>query len=86
MAVVDGIESGQRREQSHIGLGDGVADQISLILEPLGQPVQRGEQPVEGLLVRLLGPGETASIDAVVDLGVDALSDLVDLVAQLFGI
>jgi hypothetical protein len=36
VAVVDGVEPGQGREQPQIGLGDGVADQISLIRQPFG--------------------------------------------------
>ena len=54
VAVVDGVEAGQRGEQPDVGLGDGVADQIPLVRQPLGQPVKRGEQPVVGFVVGLL--------------------------------
>ena len=40
--------------------------------EPLLELVETGEQPVVGLLVRLLLGGEAAAVHAVVDVGVDA--------------
>ena len=54
VAVIDGIEARQCGEQPDVGLGDGVADQITLILQPLAEPVQGGEQPVIGVVVGLL--------------------------------
>ena len=45
LAVVDGVEAGQGREQPDIGLGDGVADEVALLRQALGQPVEAGEQP-----------------------------------------
>ena len=82
----DGVEAGQRREQADVGLGDRVADEVALAGEASRQPVEAGEEPVEGALVRLLRAGEPAPVDAVVDVGVDELVDLVDLVAAALGI
>ena len=86
VAVVDGVEPGQRREQADVGLGDRVADEVALVREPLRQPVEAGEQAVVGPLVGPLRPGEAAAVDAVVDVGVDDVVDLVDLVAAGLGI
>ena len=35
VAVVDRVEADQRGEQPHVGLGDGVADQVALVGQPL---------------------------------------------------
>ena len=83
--VVDGVEADQRREQPDVGLGDRVADEVALVGEPVRQPVQGSEQLLVGAVVRLLGTGEPALVDAVVDVGVDALVHLVDLVTQSSG-
>jgi hypothetical protein len=67
-------------EQPDVGLGDGVAHQVSPVCQPVADPVQRGEQPVVAGVVGLLGAGEAAPVHTVVDLGVDPLDNLVDLV------
>ena len=35
VAVIDGVEAGERGEQADVGLGDRVADQVALALQPL---------------------------------------------------
>jgi hypothetical protein len=86
VAVVDGVEPGERREQPHVGLGDGVAHQVALRRQPLGEGVEPREQRVVGLLVRLLRAGEAAPVDAVVHVLEDPLHHLVHLVAQVLGV
>ncbi|QGW33453.1 hypothetical protein MAA44156_03270 [Mycobacterium avium subsp. avium] len=86
VAVVDGVEPGQGGEQPHVGLGDGVAHQVSPIGQPIAHPVQRGEQPVVGRLVGLLRTGEAAPVHTVVDFGVHPLVHLIDLGAQPLGV
>jgi hypothetical protein len=56
------------------------------VLQALAEPVQRGEQPLVRLVVRALRTGEARAVDPVVDLGVDALHDLVHLVPEMLGI
>ncbi len=84
VAVVDGVEPGQRGPQPDVGLGDRIADQVAAGGQPLGQPVQPGEQRAVGLVVGLLGRGEPAPVHAVVHVGVDGRADLLDLVPQPF--
>ncbi len=84
--VVDGIEPDERGEQAHIGLGDGLAHEIALRPDAFLEPVEAGEEPIEGLVVGLLRTGETAPVHAVVDVLVDELRHLVDLVPQLLRI
>ena len=86
VAVVDGVEAGQRREQPDVGLGDRVAHEVAAVGQPLLEPVQRGEQPLVGLVVGALRAGEPAAVHPVVDLGVDALHDLAHLVPQVLGV
>ena len=83
VAVVDGVEPRQRGEQPDVGLGDRVAHQEATVGEPLLEPVQRRPEPVVGRLVGLLGAGEAAAVDAVVDLGEHPLHDLLHLVAEV---
>src|ERR1035437_3060787 len=80
--VVDGIEPGQGRKQPHVGLGERVADQVSLRRQPVAEPVQPGEQSFICSVVRLLRSGEAAAVDAVVDLGVSPLANLIDFSAK----
>ncbi len=79
VAVVDGIEPGQRGEQADVRLGDRVAHQIAPVRQPLAQPVQPLEQPPVGRLVRALRGREAGLVDAVVDVLVNERRDLVDL-------
>src|SRR5690606_30342477 len=72
--------------QPHVGLGDRLAHEVAAVGQPLLQPAQRGEQPVVGGVVRLLGAGEPAPVDAVVDLGVDAPHHLAHLLATRLGV
>ena len=81
--MVRGVEADQRGEQPHVGLGDRVAHQVALPGQPLGERVQPGEERPERLVVRLLGGGEPAPVDAVVDVGVDLGHQRVHLGAQL---
>src|SRR3546814_2521485 len=73
VAVIDGIEPRQRGEQAHIGFGDGVAHQETLPGKTFGEPVEASEQRVVCLVVRLLWTGETAAVDAVVDVAKNVL-------------
>ena len=86
MAVIDGIEADQRREQPPVRLGDAGTEEIAAARKPLLQPGEAVEQRGDGLLVGRLRGGETASVDAVVDGLVDAGVEGVDLLAQGFGI
>src|SRR5699024_2818447 len=71
MAEVHGVEAHQGGEQTHVRLGDGLAHEETRAAEPVLDGVQRGEQTVEGGFVGFLGSGESAAVDAVVDLRVD---------------
>ncbi len=82
VAVVDGVEADQGGEQPDVGLGDGVADQVAAVRQPLGQLVEAAEHIAVGRLVLVLPGGETGAVHAVVDVAEDAVHDLVDLVAQ----
>jgi hypothetical protein len=81
VTVVDRVEADQRGPQPDVGLGDRVADQVPPGGQPLGQPVQPGEQGQVGVLVGVLGAGEPAPVNAVVHVPVDAVADLLDLLA-----
>jgi len=48
VAVIDGIEAGEGREQPDVGLGDGVADEVTPVTEAFRQPVESGEEAVAG--------------------------------------
>ena len=37
VAVVDGVEAHERREQADVGFGDGVADEVAMPLESIRQ-------------------------------------------------
>ncbi len=85
VAVVDHVEAHERGEEPDVGLGDRLAHQEAAVGEALLEPVHRGPEPVVGVLVGFLRPGEAASVDAVVDLGEDALHDLLHLLAEVGG-
>ena len=61
MAVVDGVEPGERREEPDVCLGDGLPDEVALVREAFAEPVESGEQTVVRLLVGGLRAGETAA-------------------------
>lgn len=86
VAVVDGVESRERREQPHVGLGDGVADEEALGRQAFVEDVELCEQAVVGPVVGFLAARESAAVHAVVHLGEHRRIDLVDLIAQLFGV
>src|SRR6516165_4957507 len=77
VAVIDRVKPHQGRKQPQIGLGEAVADQIALPAEPLLESVERREQLAETFFVSLLGSGEAAAIDPIVDRVVDKSVDLV---------
>jgi hypothetical protein len=82
MALVDGVEPGQGRPQPDVGLGNGVADEVTPGLKPLRQPVKPCEQLGIRVLVRGLRAGEPAPVYAVVHVLVDQGGDVLDLVPQ----
>ncbi len=86
VAVVDGVEPHEGREEADVGLRDRVPDQIAPVPKPLLQPFQPVPQPPVRLVVRLLAARETALVDAVVDVPVHLLGHVVDLVAPLLRI
>lgn len=86
MSVVDGVESDQGGEQAHVRFGDGVAHQVTLLAQSVGQLVETGEQTIVGGFVGVLTAGEAAPVHAVVDVFEDDVDDLVDLDAQMFGV
>jgi hypothetical protein len=86
VAVVDRVEPDQRGPQPHVRLGDRVAHQVPAGGQPLGQPVQPGEQGPVGVVVGGLRGGEPAPVHAVVHVPVDTRADLLDLVTQPLGV
>jgi hypothetical protein len=82
MAMVDGVEPGQGRPQPDVGLGDGVADEVTPGGKPRRQPVQPREQLGIRVLVRGLRAGEPAPVHAVVHVLVDRRGDFLDLLPQ----
>jgi len=83
VAVVHRIEAKQRREQTPVGFGQRVADEISRPRQSLLQRIERIEQTPRRALVRLLAPREPAAIHTVVHVRVDDRVDLVDRGAAL---
>ena len=77
--VVDGVEAQQRRQQAPVGLGDRVAGQVAAVGQQRLEPVERGEDTAVGLVVGLLRAGEAGAVDAVLELAVDPVVELVDL-------
>ncbi|CAM5550473.1 hypothetical protein SVIOM342S_06727 [Streptomyces violaceorubidus] len=82
VAVVDGVEADQGREQPDLRLRDRVPDQVALPLQPGRQLLQASEHTRARGLVLLLAGGEARPVHAVVDVLVDPGHHLVDLVAQ----
>lgn len=86
VAVVDGVEAHERREEAHVGLGDVVADEVATGRQALLEQVEVLPQPAVGLVVGILGAGEAAAVDTVVDVAVDRLADRLDLVGEGSGV
>ena len=84
--VVDGVEADQRREQPPVRFGQRVAEQETLLVEPLIELVERIEEGAERFLVGFLAGREAGLVDAVVDVLVDDRVDRIDLEAQRFRI
>ena len=82
VAVVDGVEAHERREEAHVGLGDVVADEVAPSRQALLEQVEVVPQPAVGLVVGVLGAGEAAPVDTVVDVAVDRLAHRLDLVGE----
>ena len=83
VAVIDRIETHERREQSPISLGDARAGKISRPLKSLLELIERAEQRIERLIVRRLRGREPASINAIVDPRINQGVQRIDLAAQL---
>jgi len=83
---IDRIKAHQRREQTPVRLGGRGAQQITPAGQLPVQPIQAGEQGIEGHLVRLLGGGKTAAIHPIVHCAVDPLIEPIDLLAQRYWI
>ncbi len=86
MAVVDGVEAHERREQAPVGFGEQIADQIALKSQPPFKPLQAAKQLCDSRFVSFLTRGEACAVDAVVDRLVDPTVDLVDFPGQRIGI
>ncbi len=82
MPVIHRIETHERGEQAPVGLGNEVAEQITLPPQPLLGPVESLENPLRGRLVGGLCRGESRAVDTIVDGVVNAGVHLVDLVRQ----
>lgn len=80
MTEVDGIKAHQGGKEAHVSFGDVIAHQVAAGGQALFHPIQGVPQALVGLLVGILGASETATIDPVVDFGVDTLHHLVHLV------
>ncbi|CAM2794067.1 hypothetical protein DEAB109302_00980 [Dermacoccus abyssi] len=83
VAVVDGVETREGREEAHVGLGDVLAHEVATGGEALLEPVHRLEQLRVRSLKAALLRGETDTVDARVAAAEDAFHDLLHLVAHL---
>ena len=86
MAVIDRVKPHQGGEQPPVRLGQARAAEIAAGRQPLVQQVEGFEERDHRLLIGGLRRGEARAIDAVVEGGVDALVQGVDLGAQIGGI
>ena len=78
------IESDECGEEADVCEGDAsVGDEIALLRQDLLDSLQRIEQFVERLLIRLLRRRKSAAIYTVVDVLVNILVDFVDLRLEL---
>src|SRR5213594_1552500 len=82
MAIVDEIETQQRRKGAPVGLGDALADEVAALVETLLQGVQPIEYFPHRLIVSLLGLGEAGTVNAVVQMLVDEIVHLIDFIVQ----
>lgn len=80
---VDRVEADDRREQSDIRLGDGVAEEVRRSGELFGEvgfdPVEGAEEGCDGFFVGFLRGCEAGFVDAVVYVVVDPIVGFVDL-------
>src|SRR6185437_3363426 len=83
MAVMDGIEAHQGREEPPIRLGGAVADEMALPPEARLDPIERAEERRNRLLIGLLARGEAGLVDAVVDRVVNARVDRIDIAGEI---
>src|SRR6202035_2231054 len=82
--VIGSIEAHQCHEQSHVRLGQAVAEQErSTPADVLFQLVEHGEHIGERLFISYLSGGEAGTIDAVVEPCIDAVVECVNVRAKL---
>mmetsp|Transcript_16926 Transcript_16926/g.55396 ORF Transcript_16926/g.55396 Transcript_16926/m.55396 type:complete len:205 (-) Transcript_16926:524-1138(-) len=80
------VEADQRHEEPHVRLRELIAREEAALVEDRLDPVERCEELLHRCVVRLLRRGEAASIDAVVDRGVDPRVHGVNLRAERLGV
>ena len=86
VAVIDGVEADERREQTPIGFGDASANEITLTGERLLQAIERGEQVAERLFVGFLAGRKAGAVNAIVHVLVDERVYLIDRRPQVLGV
>jgi hypothetical protein len=74
MAVIDAVETDQRREQTPIGFGDTVADKITLARQTCFDLVE-GRAPPCRFFVGILTGREAGAINAIVDVRINQVVD-----------
>src|SRR5690606_14619416 len=82
VAVIDGIEADQGREEAPVRLGDAIAHQIALPAQERLKLIERGEQCLELLFIDVLTGGESYLVHAIVDGVVNPGVDGIDLRQQ----
>src|SRR5688500_366294 len=81
-----GIEPDQRDEQAPIRLDEARAEEIAAIPETVVERIEGVEQPLHRPLIGVLGGREAGTIDAVDDVLVYIVVELIDLVPEAGGV
>ena len=84
--VIGRVEPGQGDVKPNVRVRQPIPEQVSLTGQADVELIEAGEERVERLLVRLLRPGETAFVDAVVDLVEEDLVQRIDLRSEILGV
>lgn len=82
-AVIGDVEAHQRYEKPDIALGGMIGEQKRPALELPLDPVEAGKNIGKSLFIGDLRGGETGAVDAVVEIGIDAIVESIDLGASL---
>lgn len=83
---IDGVETDESSEETHISLSDSGSSEVASLGEDGLDLVQMLEQSVECLIVGRLSLSKSATVDTVVDVGVDPSVQLLNLRAQRLGV